>query len=101
MVLTRAKMANAYRGVSIGGIDISHLLYVDDLVLMATWDQKNVMQIVCILCCFFFTSSLKINLVKSKLYGVGVTAHQVSSMDLCIGCALGILPFFNLGVRIG
>ena len=36
VALPRSKMANVYKGISIGVIDMSHLLYGDDVILMAT-----------------------------------------------------------------
>lgn len=61
-------------------MDMSYLFYVDDVILMASRDQTNALNIVHILRCFFMASGLKINLLKSKLYGVGVTAGQVTSL---------------------
>lgn len=101
VALTSAHLANTYSGITIGGITISHLLYVDDIVLMADWDHENALHIICILCCFFLASGLKINLLKSKFYGVGVSANQVSSMDNCMRCSMGSFLFIHLGVPIG
>lgn len=50
---------------------------------------------------FFLASGLKINLHKSKLYGVGVIANQVSYLSNCMGCSSSSLPFIHLGVPIG
>lgn len=56
----------------ISGIDISHLFYVDDVVLISSCDPKNVICIIRILWCFNLASGHKINLQKSKVIGVGV-----------------------------
>lgn len=100
MALTRAQLANTYKGITIGGIAISHVLYADDVVLMAKWDQENAVHIVHILRCFFLALGLKINLLKSKIYGVGVCANQVSIMANCMGCSSGSFPFTHLRVPI-
>lgn len=50
---------------------------------------------------FFMASGLKINLLKSKLYGVGVKIDQVSSMAQCMGCSSDTLTFIHLGVPVG
>lgn len=72
VALVRAQLANAFRGISVSGMEISPLFYADDAVLLINWDLKNTNMIVCIMCCFFLTSGLKISLLKSKLIGVGV-----------------------------
>ena len=46
-------------------------------------------------------SGLKINLLKSKLIGVGVPFTEISSVAQKIGCAAFELPFFHLGVPVG
>lgn len=59
VALVRSQLANVYSGISIRGIDMSHLLYVDDVVLMADWDQKIGIHIVHILRCFLWLKILK------------------------------------------
>lgn len=86
VALIRAQMADMYRGISIGGINMSHLFYADDAVLFTPWDQTNAQHIIHILRCFFMASGLKINLLKSKVYGVGFNVDQVSAMAHCMGC---------------
>lgn len=48
-----------------------HLFSVDDVVLICPWDTENARRSVKILRCFYLASDLKINLLKSKLIGVG------------------------------
>ncbi|XP_023765317.1 uncharacterized protein LOC111913837 [Lactuca sativa] len=101
VALVRAQMANVFRGISISGIGISHLLYDDDVMLISSWDPENAKLHICILRCFFMASSFKINLYKSKLIGVGIPLSQVSSDAYMIGCAVSKLPFIHLGVPVG
>ena len=54
--LVRELMANVYRGICIKGIDISHLFFTDNIVLLAKWNHTNALHIVCILRCFFLAS---------------------------------------------
>ena len=101
VALTRAQIANTFRGINIGGITISHLLYVDDVVLLTEWSHDNALSIFRILRCFFLASGLKINILKSKVYGVGVTTNQISLLANCMGCSPGSFPFSHLGVLVG
>ena len=101
MALVRAQMANVFRGISISGIEISHLLYVDDVMLISSWDPENAKRLIRMLRCFFMASGLKINLHKSKLIGVGIPLSQVSSVADMIGCAVSKLPFIHRGVPVG
>lgn len=48
-----------------------HLFSVDDVVLICPWDTENARRSVKILRCLYLDSDLKINLLKSKLIGVG------------------------------
>lgn len=80
---------------------LSVVVYFCIVVLLTNWDQMSAMHIIRILRCFFLASGLKINLLKSKLYGVGFTTDQVSSIAFSMRCALGALRFFHLQVAIG
>lgn len=62
VALMLARMANVFRGVTISGIEISHLMYADDVMLISEWDRENVNRIIRILRCFYMASCLKINL---------------------------------------
>ena len=74
VALEMAQKANAFRGISIGRIEISHLIYTDDVVLLSPWSLDNAYYLVRILRCFYMDFGLKINLHKSKLIGVGVSS---------------------------
>lgn len=59
-----AQLANDYNGITISDIEISHLLYVDEVVLLSPWDSGNAIHIFRILHFFFLTSGLKTNVHK-------------------------------------
>lgn len=42
VVLIRARSDNVFREISISGIEISHLFYADDVMLISAWDPENV-----------------------------------------------------------
>lgn len=71
VALKRARIGNMLRGISILGIEISHLLYTDNVMLVSSWNPETAKRLICILRCVYL-SSQKINLAKSKLIGVGV-----------------------------
>lgn len=74
---------------------------MDDVVFLCDWNLENVRKILRILRCFFLTSSLRINLAKCKLIGVGVLNHRVDVAATMIGCASIRLPFIPLGQFTG
>lgn len=53
-------------------INVSHLFYADDVVFMGEWTNGNICNIVRMLHYFHLSSSLNINLHKSKLLGIAV-----------------------------
>ncbi|GJW74496.1 RNA-directed DNA polymerase, eukaryota [Tanacetum coccineum] len=79
---------------------LSHLFYVDDVVFVGKWDKMNVATIVNVLKCFFLASGLKINLIKSKLIGIGIPHEDVLSAAESIGCSILTVPFSFLGVKV-
>lgn len=54
-----------------------------------------------ILKCFEEMSGFKVNLNKSRVYGVGVDEMSVSKMARWMGCSVGSLPISYLGLPIG
>ncbi|GJV02398.1 RNA-directed DNA polymerase, eukaryota [Tanacetum coccineum] len=79
---------------------LSHLFYADDVVFVGKWDKMNVATIVNVLKCFFLASGLKINLIKSKLMGIGIPHEYVLSTTESIGCSILTVPFSFLGVKV-
>ncbi|KAJ0910635.1 putative RNA-directed DNA polymerase [Helianthus annuus] len=83
------------------GPSISHLLFADDALLLGEWSKSNVKNMSRFLRIFHLVSGLKINLAKSKLFGVGVQQDEVSRFAGLIGCRSGSLPTPYLGMIIG
>lgn len=44
---------------------------------------------------------MKINLLKSKLIGVGVMFSQVVDVENCVGCGADFILFIYLGEHVG
>lgn len=97
----KTHIVNVFRGISSNGIDILHLFYADDVVLMSQLDPQNSSHIIRILRCFYLASGIKINLHKNKLIGVGVLFPKLEVVTRKLGCAPDSCPFIHLGVPIG
>ncbi|GKA09496.1 RNA-directed DNA polymerase, eukaryota [Tanacetum coccineum] len=90
--------------ISVGNdnlVPISHLFYADDAMFIGKWTCENVNVLMMMLHCFFLASSLKINVQKSSIFGVGVRSSDVHSMVVRYGCLASTLPFTYLGVKVG
>ncbi|XP_076929461.1 uncharacterized protein LOC143593863 [Bidens hawaiensis] len=99
----KATERGIFRGISLpnNGPTISHLLYVDDVILVGEWSKENVLNITRLLRCFYLVSGLHINFCKSKLMGVKVTLEEVSNLVNLMGCKPDVLPCSYLGLTIG
>ncbi|GJR05549.1 RNA-directed DNA polymerase, eukaryota [Tanacetum coccineum] len=84
-----------------GEAHISHVFYADDAMFMGEWDAKNGSNFITILNCFYLISGLRINLHKSKLYGVGVSLDEVKEFSSNTCCSVSSLPFTYLGLPVG
>ncbi|GJY28671.1 RNA-directed DNA polymerase, eukaryota, reverse transcriptase zinc-binding domain protein [Tanacetum coccineum] len=91
-----------FKGVSIGSsLNLSHLFYADDVVLIGQWSDSNIKIIVQVLECFFRASGLRINIQKSKLMGIAVEEDKVLQAAHSIGCLTFTTAFSYLGVKVG
>ncbi|GJZ95198.1 RNA-directed DNA polymerase, eukaryota [Tanacetum coccineum] len=82
-------------------LTLSHFFYADDAVFISKWDRANILTIVRMLKCFFLASGLQINILKSKLMGIGVSNEEVLAAANIIGCSTFSTPFSYLGVKVG
>ncbi|PWA80255.1 reverse transcriptase domain, Reverse transcriptase zinc-binding domain protein [Artemisia annua] len=92
-----------FKGIKVGtdNVVVSHLQYADDTIFFGEWDKDNAKNLMCILNCFEKVSGLKVNLNKSRLYGVGVNSDEVVNMARWMQCSVGEFPFTYLGLPIG
>ncbi|GKB06579.1 RNA-directed DNA polymerase, eukaryota, reverse transcriptase zinc-binding domain protein [Tanacetum coccineum] len=92
--ICKAMNMGIFKSISIGdnNLRISHLMYADDVIFTGEWSITNARNLLCILMCFFLVSSLKINVHKSNLSGVGMSNDDIQAMANVIGCGAGILP---------
>ncbi|GJR61889.1 RNA-directed DNA polymerase, eukaryota, reverse transcriptase zinc-binding domain protein [Tanacetum coccineum] len=76
-----AKEINIFEGVEVSHnkIDILHLQFADDALIMGRWSLENAKNLCRILRCFQMASGLKVNFMKSKLFGTGVNISEVQN----------------------
>ncbi|GJT25021.1 hypothetical protein Tco_0894958 [Tanacetum coccineum] len=63
--------------------------------------MSNINTLVSVLKCFHMASSLKINMHKSKIMGIGVRTEEVDLAAKIVGCSTFSSPFTHLGVLVG
>ncbi|KAI3771839.1 hypothetical protein L6452_03008 [Arctium lappa] len=102
-LMKEAKAEGIFEGIKVGkeGMEISHLQYADDAIFFGKWNIRNLKNLMKILKCFYEASGLKINISKSKLYGIGVEEEETQAWAHGIGCVHGVLPFMYLGLPVG
>ena len=88
-------------GTSIGDhLQVTHLLFVDDMLVMCDTDIDQMLFLCLILSWFEIVSGLEINLDKSELVPMGVVPNFEMLVD-ALGCKQGLLPMKYLGLPLG
>ena len=91
-----------FKGLTLDdGQNISLLQYADDALFFGEWSVANARYLVRILNLFHDVSGLKINLVKSRIFGIGIPMGDVANVARAINCSYGSLPFSYLGLPVG
>ncbi|GJU81535.1 reverse transcriptase domain, reverse transcriptase zinc-binding domain protein [Tanacetum coccineum] len=82
-----------FKGLSLDddGSNISLLQFTDDALFFGEWSKSNVRNLIHILDCFHDVSGLKINLDKSRLFGIEVSPEEVFSIKRSVNCSHGRL----------
>ncbi|GJX30963.1 RNA-directed DNA polymerase, eukaryota, reverse transcriptase zinc-binding domain protein [Tanacetum coccineum] len=75
--------------------------FADDALFFGEWSWLNVSNLIHILKCFKLSSGLKVNLDKSRLFGVDVPTSDVEVVASSLGCVSDQLPFIYLGLPLG
>ncbi|GJZ94119.1 reverse transcriptase zinc-binding domain-containing protein [Tanacetum coccineum] len=101
--LSIAVSSGLIRGAKFGSpeVTISHLLYVNDVIITTEWNTNDLDSIIRVLQVFYLASGLKINIQKSNVYGIGVSDVDVSSISNNSGCVPWSFLFTYLGLPIG
>ncbi|GJS20918.1 hypothetical protein Tco_0449550 [Tanacetum coccineum] len=103
MALNDGLAANMFHGIKVGssGMHLSHLFYVDNVIILFEWNLYAMENIILILDMFYITFGLDINIHKYNVYGVGVSSNEEEIMASYTGCEAGFFPFTYLGLPIG
>lgn len=88
-------------GYKVGEMEISHLQFVDDKLIIGEKSMSNIWSIKAILQLFECISSLKVRFCKSQLYGVNVGDGWTQKATEFLNCKVGAFPFIYLGLHIG
>nr|KAJ0203555.1 hypothetical protein LSAT_V11C500296390 [Lactuca sativa] len=62
------------------------LVIKDDAMFIGEWKDLNIQNLVIVFHCFHLASGLKINLHKSKLFGISVNNSSIEAVATRIGC---------------
>lgn len=101
-MMEKAKNIGELKGIKLADeVDISHLFYADDALIMGEWSVDNLQCTARILRIFYLCSGLRINIHKSNLFGVGTEDIEVDNMLEVLGCKRGTFPFVYLGLKVG
>lgn len=103
VALVEAKNILLFKGIEVGKdkVHVSHLQFADDAIIMGEWSTTNVRNLSSILTCFHIASGLKVNFLKSRLFGIGVNESDLTSLASSIGCQPSHFPCTYLGLPIG
>ncbi|KAL4323977.1 hypothetical protein GQ457_11G027850 [Hibiscus cannabinus] len=102
-LIKKAVELSLTEGVPMGsnGLIISHLQFADDLIIFAKASVETVINIKSLLRIFEVIAGLRLNLVKTKLYGVNVEEQVIRGWADVIKCSSGNLPSEYLGLPLG
>lgn len=101
--IQEAKCKGIFQGIDVGSnnINISHLQFADDAIILGKWSVDNAKNLCRILRCFHLASGLKVNFSKSKLYGVGVNFSETTRLASYLCCQASKFPCIYLGLPLG
>nr|GEV50801.1 RNA-directed DNA polymerase, eukaryota, reverse transcriptase zinc-binding domain protein [Tanacetum cinerariifolium] len=97
----RVVEAGMFKGVTLSSsLQISHMFYADDTVIVGQWNDVNI-DIIHVLECFFYASGMRIDRSKSNVMGIAVKDDKVELAAFRIRCLMLKPSFSYLGSKVG
>lgn len=81
------------------GLMIYHLQFTDDTLILCKDLKDQVLNLRCVIRCFEAVSGLKVNLHKSRMYGVDCV-ENIERLAECLDCSVDFLPTTYLGLPL-
>ncbi|CAJ2672027.1 unnamed protein product [Trifolium pratense] len=101
-MIKRAVEIGKFQGYKVSNsLQFQILQFADDTILMGEDSWNNLWTIKSVLRGFEMVSGLKINFVKSKLYGINVDERFLSTGSSFLSCRSETVPFKFLGIPVG
>ncbi|CAL0315533.1 unnamed protein product [Lupinus luteus] len=102
-LMRSAVSKNIFKGYQVGRnkVQISHLQYADDTLLIGENSLANITVLKGILKCFELSSGLRINFHKSCFMGINSGDNLVERAVGKLFCKIGSVPFKFLGIPVG
>ena len=82
-------------------VKVSMLQYADDTLFFCEANTKSIFNIKAIFQCFELTSGLRVNFLKSRIGGTGVSHISLRSFAVILKCDVMSSPFVYLGLPVG
>ncbi|KAL4302374.1 hypothetical protein GQ457_10G006520 [Hibiscus cannabinus] len=102
-LIHKAMEVGVLKGVQVGNssLKISHIQFADDLLLFGYAKEEEVLNMKRLLRIFGLCSGLKLNLEKTKLFGVNVDRARLDRWAEKVNCSCESLPTVYLGLPLG
>lgn len=103
VTLQEAKANSIFEGIQVGydNVEVSHLQFADDALILGKWSLENAKNLCRVLRCFHMSSGLKVNFSKSKFFGIGVSVDDTNNFASFLNFQPSSLPCMYLGLPIG
>jgi hypothetical protein len=101
-MMSKAVEIGKFKGYEVSdSLHFQMLQFADDTILMGEGSWENIWTIKSLLRGFELVSGLRINFVKSKLYGIGVDSRLLKAGASFLSCRADVVPFKFLGIPVG
>lgn len=102
LLISKAADFNLIHSFRIGAssLQIHHLQFMDNSIIFCEANGEYVMNLRSILRWFQLAFSLRINYLKSEVYGINLDNNEYTSLSEFMGCVSSILPSTYLGLPL-